>query len=144
MNALSQCTSTFFHKTSVMKASVTMHATLPSLRTIIHIPFMILAFLAELPKRFFMGLLHAFYVVLQHLIVAAFKPVRCTFFARHSVLTLTQPTPKSRKSIKYRGRIAVVGAGLTGISSAAHAISHGFDVVIYEKSDHVGKLAGLS
>lgn len=30
------------------------------------------------------------------------------------------------------GRIAVIGAGLTGVSSAAHAVAHGFDVVIYE------------
>ena len=36
------------------------------------------------------------------------------------------------------GRIAVIGAGLTGVSSAAHAIAHGFDVVIYEQTDKVG------
>ena len=48
------------------------------------------------------------------------------------------------------GRIAVIGAGLTGVSSAAHCISHGFDVVIYDKSDtvggiwaHVNKTSGL-
>ena len=34
--------------------------------------------------------------------------------------------------------IAVIGAGLTGISSAAHAIAHGFDVVIFEQKDDIG------
>ncbi|KAF8323346.1 FAD/NAD(P)-binding domain-containing protein [Clavulina sp. PMI_390] len=37
-----------------------------------------------------------------------------------------------------RGRIAVVGAGLTGISTAAHCISHGFDVVLYDENESVG------
>ena len=33
----------------------------------------------------------------------------------------------------------MIGAGLTGVSSAAHAIAHGFDVVIYEQDDKVGE-----
>ncbi|THG98025.1 hypothetical protein EW026_g4088 [Hermanssonia centrifuga] len=56
------------------------------------------------------------------------------------IILLFKPRPPrtAKQPTKPRGRIAVVGAGLTGISSAAHAISHGFDVVIYEQSDKVG------
>ncbi|GAA6035060.1 hypothetical protein JCM8097_002166 [Rhodosporidiobolus ruineniae] len=36
------------------------------------------------------------------------------------------------------GRIAVIGAGLTGVSSAAHAVDHGFEVVIFEAEQDVG------
>jgi phytoene dehydrogenase-like protein len=46
--------------------------------------------------------------------------------------------------MKSRGRIAVIGAGLTGVSSAAHAVGHGFDVVIYEKQDKVGACTGYA
>ena len=50
-------------------------------------------------------------------------------------LPIIQPIPP--EEFKPRGRIAVIGAGLTGVSSAAHAIAHGFDVVIYEQSDSI-------
>ncbi|KAM0746939.1 FAD/NAD(P)-binding domain-containing protein [Meredithblackwellia eburnea MCA 4105] len=43
-----------------------------------------------------------------------------------------------RPGAKPYGRIAIVGAGLTGISSAAHAVAHGFEVVIYESEEDVG------
>lgn len=33
---------------------------------------------------------------------------------------------------KPYGRIAIIGAGLTGVSTAAHAVDHGFEVVIFE------------
>ncbi|GAA5948458.1 hypothetical protein JCM3775_007606 [Rhodotorula graminis] len=39
---------------------------------------------------------------------------------------------------KPYGRIAVIGAGLTGVSTAAHAIDHGFEVVIFEAEKDVG------
>ncbi|GAA5880809.1 hypothetical protein JCM1840_003289 [Sporobolomyces johnsonii] len=39
---------------------------------------------------------------------------------------------------KPYGRIAVIGAGLTGVSSAANAVDHGFEVVIFEAEDSVG------
>ncbi|MBW0515296.1 hypothetical protein O181_055011, partial [Austropuccinia psidii MF-1] len=35
-------------------------------------------------------------------------------------------------------KIAIIGAGLTGISSAAHFLAHGFDVVIFEKFNSIG------
>ncbi|OAX35023.1 FAD/NAD(P)-binding domain-containing protein [Rhizopogon vinicolor AM-OR11-026] len=61
------------------------------------------------------------YITIQKLIVLLFKPNPPPEYIQHPY-----------------GRIAVIGAGLTGISSAAHAISHGFEVVIYEASDRPG------
>ncbi|KAI0821751.1 FAD/NAD-P-binding domain-containing protein [Trametes gibbosa] len=76
-----------------------------------------------------------FYMVVQYIIVWLFKP----------------PPPPGPDYPKHpKGRIAIIGAGLTGVSSAAHAIAHGFDVVIYEQGDsvggiwaHVNKTSGL-
>ncbi|CDO73859.1 hypothetical protein BN946_scf185016.g16 [Trametes cinnabarina] len=62
------------------------------------------------------------YVLVQHVIIWLFKP---------------PPPPGPEYPRNPQGRIAVIGAGLTGVSSAAHAIAHGFDVVIYEQSDTV-------
>ncbi|EIW74200.1 flavin-binding monooxygenase-like protein [Coniophora puteana RWD-64-598 SS2] len=61
------------------------------------------------------------YTGIQYVIALIFKP---------------SPPPKHLK--RPYGRIAVIGAGLTGVSSAAHAISHGFEVVIYEASSRPG------
>ncbi|KZV98818.1 hypothetical protein EXIGLDRAFT_832023, partial [Exidia glandulosa HHB12029] len=36
------------------------------------------------------------------------------------------------------GRIAIIGAGVTGISSAAHCITNGFEVVIFEARPSIG------
>ncbi|KAG8859908.1 hypothetical protein FRC20_011745 [Serendipita sp. 405] len=69
----------------------------------------------------FASLIAAFYVLIQKIIVLVFKP-----------------RPPRNESPQYRGRIAVVGAGLSGISSAAHSVAHGFDVVIFETNDKVG------
>ncbi|EGN97706.1 hypothetical protein SERLA73DRAFT_161632 [Serpula lacrymans var. lacrymans S7.3] len=66
-------------------------------------------------------LLHLFYLTIQSVIILLFKP---------------RFPPKEIKH-PY-ARIAVIGAGLTGVSSAAHAIAHGFDVVLYEASDRPG------
>lgn len=42
------------------------------------------------------------------------------------------PTPPLPKASLGRPRIAVIGAGLTGVSSASHCVGHGFDVTIFE------------
>ena len=49
------------------------------------------------------------------------------------------PTPKASLS---RPKVAVIGAGLTGVSAAAHIIGHGFDVQIFEANDR-SKLGGI-
>jgi monoamine oxidase len=45
---------------------------------------------------------------------------------------LLSPNPPPPHAHLRRPKIAVIGAGLTGVSSAAHCIGHGFDVRIFE------------
>ncbi|KAI0379316.1 FAD/NAD(P)-binding domain-containing protein [Hypomontagnella monticulosa] len=45
------------------------------------------------------------------------------------------PSPPGPSTRLGRPKIAVVGAGITGVTSAAHCIGHGFDVVIFEAGD---------
>ncbi|KAK3307135.1 uncharacterized protein B0T15DRAFT_166035 [Chaetomium strumarium] len=48
------------------------------------------------------------------------------------ILSPNPPGPSTRLT---RPKIAVVGAGITGVTSAAHCIGHGFDVTIFEAGD---------
>lgn len=54
--------------------------------------------------------------------------------------------PPGRKPVLSRPRVAVIGAGITGVTSAAHCIGHGFDVVIFEAGgeDQVGGIWSVS
>lgn len=52
------------------------------------------------------------------------------------------PTPPPPNAILRRPRIAVIGAGLTGVSTASHCIGHGFDVTIFE-AGHEENLGGI-
>ncbi|KAF9222244.1 FAD/NAD(P)-binding domain-containing protein [Gyrodon lividus] len=60
-----------------------------------------------------------------------------TFFQR-LIIAVWKPTPPPKRIEHPYARIAIIGAGLTGVSSAAHAISHGFEVVIFEADGCVG------
>lgn len=42
------------------------------------------------------------------------------------------PSPPRADAELSRPKIAVVGAGITGITAAAHCVGHGFDVTIFE------------
>lgn len=42
------------------------------------------------------------------------------------------PTPPRSNSELRRPKVAVIGAGITGVTAAAHCVGHGFDVVIFE------------
>lgn len=55
---------------------------------------------------------------------------------------LLSPSPPAPHAKLHRPRIAIVGAGITGVSSAAHCIGHGFDVQIFEKGGKEG-LGGI-
>ncbi|KAJ7024288.1 FAD/NAD(P)-binding domain-containing protein [Mycena alexandri] len=77
------------------------------------------------------------YILVQYIIIAIFKA----------------PPPKSPDEPRNPyGRVAVIGSGLTGVSSAAHCISHNFEVVIFESNprsrlggiwSHVNSTSGL-
>lgn len=42
-----------------------------------------------------------------------------------------------------RKRVAVIGAGLTGVSAAAHCVGHGFEVQIFESRNKEKGLGGI-
>lgn len=50
------------------------------------------------------------------------------------------PTPPAPSAKLHRPKIAVIGAGLTGVSAASHCVGHGFDVMLFEAGgkDHLG------
>jgi len=48
------------------------------------------------------------------------------------ISALVSPTPPPPNANLSRPRIAIIGAGLTGVSSASHCVGHGFDVTIFE------------
>ena len=48
---------------------------------------------------------------------------------------LLSPQPPPPNANLSRPRIAVIGAGITGVSAAAHCVGHGFDVAIFEAGD---------
>ena len=45
---------------------------------------------------------------------------------------MISPNPPADESALGRPRIAIIGAGITGITAAAHCVGHGFDVTIFE------------
>ncbi|KAG0145744.1 hypothetical protein CROQUDRAFT_723246 [Cronartium quercuum f. sp. fusiforme G11] len=68
-------------------------------------------------------LLQIFYSLFQFIITLIFAP----------------QAPKAKSPLeKPLGRIAIIGAGVTGVSSAAHCVANGFDVVIYESKSQLG------
>lgn len=60
-------------------------------------------------------------------------------FVYHFIQTLLNwilsPTPPPPNATLGRPKIAIIGAGLTGVSSASHCVGHGFDVAIFEAGD---------
>jgi hypothetical protein len=57
------------------------------------------------------------------------------------VLSPTPPLPGAALS---RPKIAIIGAGLTGVSSAAHCVGHGFDVSLFEAGSRDNRTFWLS
>lgn len=45
------------------------------------------------------------------------------------------PNPPAPGAYLGRPKIAIVGAGLTGVSAAAHCVGYGFDVTLFEAGD---------
>lgn len=69
------------------------------------------------------------YVVLQTVLNWIFSPV--------------PPPPKAAANDLPKKRVAVIGAGLTGVSSAAHCVGHGFDVQLFEARSKDRGLGGI-
>lgn len=63
----------------------------------------------------------------------AFSPINFIYAWIQWVLDLVfSPQPPPLHDNLHRPKIAVIGAGLTGVSSAAHIVGHGFDAKIFE------------
>lgn len=45
---------------------------------------------------------------------------------------ILSPAPPNPDKALGRPNVAVIGAGITGVTSAAHCVGHGFDVTIFE------------
>lgn len=56
------------------------------------------------------------------------------------------PLPPKDDEVLSSPRIAVIGAGITGVTSAAHCVGHGFDVTLFEggTEDNVGGIWSVS
>ena len=55
---------------------------------------------------------------------------------------LLSPNAPPPHAVLRRPRIAIIGAGLTGVAAASHCIGHGFDVCIFEAGDETA-LGGI-
>ncbi|PGG96005.1 hypothetical protein AJ79_09772 [Helicocarpus griseus UAMH5409] len=53
------------------------------------------------------------------------------------------PPPPSARPKKGAPRVAIIGAGLTGVSAASHCVGHGFDVQIFEARPKKEGLGGI-
>ncbi|CAG8928177.1 unnamed protein product [Penicillium salamii] len=70
-----------------------------------------------------------FYIALQAVLTWVFAPV--------------PPPPTTGNEDLPRKRVAVIGAGITGVSSAAHCVGHGFDVQLFESRNKEKGLGGI-
>lgn len=61
------------------------------------------------------------------------SPLQFIYILIQNVLDIVlSPTPPPPNANLGRPKIAIIGAGLTGVSSASHCVGHGFDVQIFE------------
>lgn len=70
------------------------------------------------------------YLILQAVLRYVFSPVP------------PPPTTGDKQDVP-RKKVAVIGAGVTGISSAAHCVGHGLDVQIFESRPEDKGLGGI-
>jgi hypothetical protein len=79
------------------------------------------------------------------IVVFALKhPLTFLYLAIQRILDFVfSPAPPPPSEKLRRPRIAVIGAGLTGVSSAAHCVGHGFDVKIFESRPKDKGLGGI-
>jgi NADPH-dependent 2,4-dienoyl-CoA reductase/sulfur reductase-like enzyme len=70
------------------------------------------------------------YLILQAVLRYIFSPV-------------PPPPIKGNETDAPRKKVAVIGAGVTGISSAAHCVGHGLDVQIFESRPQDQGLGGI-
>jgi heterodisulfide reductase subunit A-like polyferredoxin len=79
------------------------------------------------------------------------NPILRPFFFIYQILQwiiakCLSPSPPPPGQLLNRPKIAIIGAGITGVTSAAHCVGHGFDVVLFEAGgkDSVGGIWSVS
>ncbi|KAF2402510.1 dimethylaniline monooxygenase (N-oxide forming) [Trichodelitschia bisporula] len=73
-----------------------------------------------------MGLFHRVRELIQNVLFFVYQAMQW-FLDK-----LLSPTPPPPHATLSRPKIAVIGAGLTGVSAAAHCVGHGFEATIFE------------
>lgn len=82
--------------------------------------------------------------VIRHPFVQTFTWLYLIFQAAlRYIFSPVPPPPTANNPNIPRKRVAVIGAGLTGVSSAAHCAGHGFDVQIFESRPKEKGLGGI-
>lgn len=66
------------------------------------------------------------------------KPNKLYVALQHVISAVYAALPPDRLPFVPLGRIAIIGAGVTGVSSAAHCVAHGFEVTIFERKAVTG------
>ncbi|PGH00240.1 hypothetical protein GX51_05937 [Blastomyces parvus] len=84
--------------------------------------------IAHSVTNIYINIFATFYLFGQRLLAFIFAP--------------TPPPPVSQQK-KNAPRIAIIGAGLTGVSAASHCVGHGFDVRIFEARSKKEGLGGI-
>lgn len=65
--------------------------------------------------------------------MAQYNPILFLYNVFQWILdALLSPRPPPPHAHLRRPKIAIIGAGITGVSAAAHCVGHGFDVTIFE------------
>lgn len=68
-----------------------------------------------------------------------FVPVRTIFFAVLAVINIFAVVGSSSDSIGHSKKVAIIGAGASGIAAAAKLLANGYEnIVILEAEDRIG------
>ncbi|KAJ5156870.1 hypothetical protein N7492_009673 [Penicillium capsulatum] len=82
--------------------------------------------------------------VIRHPFVYTFTWLYLIFQAAlRYIFSPVPPPPTANNANLPRKRVAIIGAGLTGVSSAAHCAGHGFDVQMFETRPKEQGLGGI-
>jgi hypothetical protein len=91
--------------------------------------------LGELLQFFILTPITYAYLVYQWLLNKILSPGRfMNSFTRNLFFNYREVPPAPGAKL-HHPRIAVIGAGLTGVAAASHCVGHGFDATIFEAGD---------
>lgn len=86
-------------------------------------------------KNLYLSAFVHLYILVQHVLSFIFAP--------SPPAPPTQHQQQDGGTQLRRPRIAIIGAGLTGVSAASHCVGHGFEVKIFESRSKGKGLGGI-